>query len=298
LGISGLRGHYTDESQSALSRSEGEWLEQVKLIDQHFERLLADLIMGVINHALDDGDDDEHRFIIQGPAFPKLLGRLAYRRILDRATMAGVFFMTFRRRFLLPHPMMAAEPQETYLMGPIPSVHEHSLVKKYYLRPEITGVVPNEQPEIPLMIEVFEHPSEPERAKLILATALQDLGVQRESKAIMVGGETWDRFPTSSSVVQKVPAPRKLLEANRLSLEAMNRALKPKWSDATIDFNSVSPILRLLAEKKQSNMAIGELLNCVAGRVAATNKDTSSPEDWLRLFRMPVEELRRKLEDA
>jgi len=299
LGISGLRGHYP-ESQSALSRSEEEWLEQVKLIDQHFERLLADLIMGVINHALDENKGNKsHRFIIQGPAFPKLLGRLAYRRILDQAAVNGVFFMTFRRRFLMPHPMMADGAPASYLTGPIPSVHEHSLAKKYYLLPDIKKEETDGlKPDIPLMIEVFEHPSKPERAMDAFKSVLNDLGVQRVkgTESYMVDhadADLWELFPSLSSVLQKVPAPRRLLEANRRSLEEMNVSLNTKWSNAAIDLNSVRNVLKVLNDKGK-NLTVEELFNRAVGRVAARSLD--NPAEWLHLFNMSAEELRRNLD--
>lgn len=224
MGISGV-GAYLFNSQSKLSSEEEEWRVQVQKLERGFERLLADVLQGIVSDTLETYKDRKLYFVIQGPAFPKLLGRLSYRHLRNSKKKVSFYFMTFRRRFLTPSPLLKWEKSDKkfngMIHGPLPSNHEESIVKRYYILPKNEEVLGR---FCPLMVEFF-HQNEPlpsDNAEM--ANFLSQIGLRATPKFISVDAKKWDYYPDAKAFqVVMVPAP--LLIASKASNLKLHRLL-------------------------------------------------------------------------
>ncbi|MCD4829527.1 MAG: hypothetical protein K8R90_08900 [Candidatus Cloacimonetes bacterium] len=229
LGISGIGGYYK-EAQSLLSKESIEWLQQVKRIDSGFERILADMLTETISTITSEiTDNEEHCIIVQGPAFPKLIGRLSYRRILENHPKCSLVFMTFRRRFLTPNPVQEfadnaiLTENRGILAGPFPSLHEDSICRKYYFLPNHDtrekSAASSKQLHYPLMIESFNQTYDVLEENRRLNSLFQGLGVTRRNGEIVIRDEArWVLHPGNAEIIQKVFIPIELRNVNNNSI--------------------------------------------------------------------------------
>lgn len=148
IGLAGL-SNWSLYSASPLAEDSGEWVRRLRAIDVQFERCLADLLLSVLLHETQRG---ARRIVIQGPAFPKLVGRLAY--LGDTTEGLDVHFMTFRRRFLLPNPLVGTVLKGG-IAGPFPSLHDEGICRRFYavFREERAQTLRAEPSLLPLMVE-------------------------------------------------------------------------------------------------------------------------------------------------
>lgn len=164
LGVSGLNGPYQGAT-SPLDVYKNQWHSYALRMDEEFERTLANLLLPQIfpinndqeplfqEEPIKDNYDFPKYIIIQGPAFPKLLGRIAYRHKVN-SNGPHILFITFRRRFLTPNPIMTEafnDIKKGIVQGPFPDLNKEALLRRYYL------MVESEVDEIPLMIEFMQH---------------------------------------------------------------------------------------------------------------------------------------------
>ena len=335
LGLSGLGGFHP-EAQSTLTARENEWLAQVKLIDQGFERLLADLLTGIVNGVAEweppfdswrpeagDGEPRRTHIVVQGPVFPKLLGRIGYRRICLRHPDLHLFFMTFRRRFLTPNPLLledtSTEGFPGVIHGPVPSEHEEAVVRKFYVlppaadyeyrrqgkRPEKAGAGPDPEDTVrgvqrgdyPILVEVFCQGTDLATEKVVLAEFLEGVGlrhVQRPNGRAELEADPnrWWQHPHEAAL-RRVWVPRLLLEANRASLGRLEELVgggKQRRSipEGVLPFSHLKPILSFVQE---SQFPLSGAVNAVTAARETRDADC----DVLDLF---MEELRNDPDTA
>jgi hypothetical protein len=259
IGIAGL-GTSPIHAQSKLSDIDTRWGSQIKKLERSFERVLADTIQGVIYERLKNTSKEERyrlNIVIQGPAFPKLLGRLSYRHLRASHSNMSVYFMTFRRRFLTPGPLLlkegAREIEKGLIRGPYPNDHEESVVRRYYILPRTTvpatkanefpfasDIVYNTpEPAVsfcPLMLEFFCQNQDDERENEMkaLATFLADLKIYHaDENGFCTDGNEWSVYP-SPAALQRVIVPSQLLEANRQSRKKLQELLGEKKEGISI----------------------------------------------------------------
>jgi len=324
LGVSGIGG-YLRESQSHLSTRESEWLEQVKLIDQGFERILADMLTGILNSLLDthiDGDGNPRRtyVVIQGPAFPKLLGRLGYRRIREQDAGLSVYFLTFRRRFLTPNPLVLEDgldstddgkprPFGGMIHGPVPSDHEEAAVRKYYVLPAMihAPAVNASNGNVcggysPLMLETFGQNTDSKADKDALVGFLAHLGVRRQNDGTIVAEGNrvgWLDHP-STPAFRRVHVPAPLLEVNQASLQRLREFLgaEPGLLGAiepdSVPILSLRTVLRLVEDTGVSlSDVVGEVSAAMPDRADRGRSDDEAMECLLRACRDDLESVIR-----
>lgn len=238
MGISGV-GAYLFNSHSKLTNEEEEWRAQVERLERGFERLLADVLQGIVSGALDNFVGNRVNFVIQGPAFPKLLGRLSYRHLRNSKKDVSFYFMTFRRKFLTPSPLLAWETNsskfEGMIHGPLPSNHEESIIKRYYILPknEVNNVAGR---FCPLMLEFFQQNEPKEEDNNEMAVFLSSIGLKATPRQISVDSNSWSFYPASKAFqVVMVPAP--LLLANRSS-KAKLHTLLGELGDTSAEFDA------------------------------------------------------------
>lgn len=306
LGVSGLGG-YLRESQSHLSGRECEWLEQVKLIDQGFERILADMLTGILNGLLgrknDEGAGTGRTYVaIQGPAFPKLLGRMGYRRIREGDASLSVYFLTFRRRFLTPNPLVledgiasvgsagAPVPFRGMIHGPLPSDHEEAAVRRYYILPATVHAPPVPsavtsawQGYSPLMLETFGQNTDTRADKEALVAFLGHLGIHSQNDGTIVVEENripWQEHPDTPAF-RRVPVPAPLLAANRASLDKLREilggerpALEAVPSDS-VPIPMLRPIIQFVSDR---GIRMDRLVDAVVAAEPA--RETTDTTTW------------------
>jgi len=307
LGISGLGGFHP-EAQSILGPAGGDWVEQVKLIDQRFERILADLLMGIVNGIARreepfDGwlpgvagkraSASSVHIVIQGPSFPKLLGRLAYRRLSMANEQLTVSFLTFRRSFLTPNPLLLSElttPEQSgrnvLLHGPVPSVHDEAIVRRYYILPRPVSPLEEDkrssgqQPDFPglrgqypLLMEAFcqglvGQEALVSRVDRVLQSIGFSSGTTPDGEWVAEWGR-WQQHPREEAL-RRVWVPKHMMEVNAASLAGLRELIgeKPESvADPTII--PFANIKRVLDVAQESELSIGEFVKQMVAKPRA-----------------------------
>ncbi len=296
MGISGIGGYYP-EAQSTLSPKNTEWLQQVKLIDAAFERMLADALVREILKCVKrireaeaskkeekkikkPDNKSSHFIIVQGPAFPKILGRLSYRRIMQLAPQdTHLFFMTFRRRFLTPNPVneMKTTIQSDFrgcLYGPYPSFHDESLCRKYYLLCRC-----DTSPEIclqyPLMIEFFSQTPDSIVEDDALKNLFTSIGINNyleQDFYINSSNDSWVLHPEKGEIIQRVWIPGQLKAVNDNSMQELKKRFNMSVRTETSELRRLHEVF---AETIHSDRDFTKLIDVVSAVAAKKVKNSS-----------------------
>lgn len=290
LGIAGIGGYLLD-AQTKLSPQELLWREQVKCLEDRFERMLADALMATIHRIIEE--HPKARIVIQGPAFPKLLGRLSYRNMRDGDL--DILFMTFRRRFLTPSPLLRHEVLSDkslgYLYGPIPSFHEEAYTRKYYLLPamsenQLSFPIASGH-YCPLLIELFEQnvTSSREADLQRLEELLEGLGVNISSdNRIVINKDSalWSIYPNQEAF-QRVLTPKELLQAHRHSVVKL-RELADQDVNSNENFDNLIRFLDV-ADEKAKQIDNNDLAKAARGYIAKAKDKVLEikTEGWMQM---------------
>jgi len=252
-GLSMLGGQYSF-LYSPLIENQSPWLEQIQNTDMVFERVLADILLatiikvqgeetegdsktigkgnlkavkrnGDIGHTEGTGKDinKESRIIlVKGPAFPKLLGRLAYRRLNDWCGDYRVVFITYSRRFLSPLPFRPPKDFTTdkIIKGPFPSVHETAILRYFYCLPGreyIPASCQTPDQLLPLRLEVFCQNKSVGWAKNTTDIILSEFMIDKKS---------WAYYPKEEKDFATALIPTAIFYETQKTREILNQSLE------------------------------------------------------------------------
>jgi hypothetical protein len=164
-------------------------------------------------------DSQRIQIVVQGPAFPKLIGRLCYSNILEHKTGPSIFFITFRRRFLAPTPVLRPDEPinnnkclEDYLYGPFPDPHESALIRRFFLwNPAAQNLE-----TLPLMIEVLANEEGGKNSRSEVESFVRELNQTGGKYSSFLDSSQWILHPDVTTL-KKVYVPKELLNLNKSS---------------------------------------------------------------------------------
>lgn len=230
-GISGLVGYHSDSSSRTFGIN-NDWLDQKKKYDTIFEQKTSDILYNIIRniYTFHRTNDDTQKTIIclQGPCFSQILDKI--QMFCAHPEKFLVTFITFFRRYLLPHPFIKQLfTEKSRIYGPDPSIHESSLLRRYYIFiPSFIkerSAPPLSSPNsftYPIMVEFPVGSYRFSLQQNMRAIFLKALGLEcSQGENICEQADEienfWDWYPRPSTPL-KVAVPKFLLKANRASL--------------------------------------------------------------------------------
>lgn len=269
-GISGLHA-ISEKSRSPLDIEENYWHQQIEVIDSAFERILADLMLNIIQTKIINSDNDTantqkstladnkkiNYIIVQGPPFPKFLGRMLYRDNYNGETYQLVF-ATFRRRFLTPNPfsnMDETELKRGKKYGPCPDLNKEALLRQFYFLPHSKAINNNDTTFMPIRFDFLHHNQmnlfKPDE---IVEPLFEHLSIKKLELANtkkfgydfeFIDKRKWVEHPDVGLETHRVAVPYALYQLNKQSQNVLCEQFKINTTKKIISYEKMLKIMKI-----------------------------------------------------